>query len=193
MDEGRWPELPVEVRDHILSYLDLNVTLRLTGGTWASHQICKNDPRRQWMSAARRGDLKVMRWLLAHYPDGFYPSVLTRAAYFGHLDIVKAIVEAGVGAQDDIESLHSDAMTYAGAQGHLPIVEYLYHQSKDDHIDVWGASEMAKACRQWHVDAFFQVIFKRRRRRIRRALKCDDCVTTFNDIDGLLIVYCPEH
>ena len=86
-----------------------------------------------FMDAAKKGDLKTMKYLLSLGVKFWYDKngALHRASANGHIEVVKYLHELGA----DIQSEDNRAVQWASEKGHLEIVMYLYEAGADIRSD----------------------------------------------------------
>ena len=84
--------------------------------------------------ASMNGQLELVKYLIKEQGANIIldENKALRTAYcYGHLEIVKCLIENGA----DIHSFNGSALRYASGYGHLEVVKYLVEQGADIHYD----------------------------------------------------------
>lgn len=96
---------------------------------WNDIQIVPVNQDEIWIDAAKNGNSKVIEHLLWSNNQNLFSrppptKSLDEAARFGHMDIVRMLVQHGLRS--------FDAVIFASSRGHLDIVQYLVSQNLYD-------------------------------------------------------------
>ena len=109
--------------------------------------------------AARRGDLKLVRWLVEEgnarvgqtKANGAFPLYI--AAFYGHVGVVEYLVGVGGAHVDQSNNMGGTPLYVAAYHGHLPVVKYLVGVggASVDQGDNVGATPLYVAAQNGHL------------------------------------------
>lgn len=111
----------------------------------------KYDKNMALKNASRNGRLEVVKYLVeqeqAANIHAIDDEVFILASYYGHLDVVKYLVEQGA----NIHANDDGPLRIASENGNLPVVKYLVKQGANIHANDDGALRFAIGNRQLEV------------------------------------------